>query len=453
MSNENLKIYDQARSNRQWLGGDAHRLANDSLKFVQEIADLSEDIVPIRFYHIHFLVISGWEAADHFLRSAYKKYHKGLQYKQVRYLLGNGLLTNEGESWLQQRKLAAPAFHKKELQKYVQMFGDLTLNQLKSWKELDKLDIHKEMMGLTLRIVGEALFGTNVDQMTQRVEEAMEFVLETTQKRIETPIKTPLWFPIKTNQVFKKYRDILDQVIYHIIKERKSTSEKHEDLLEMFMQARDIDSGYTMSEKQLKDEVMTMFLAGHETTANTLSWCIHYLSLHPKFAEDVVDEVRREVKGETPTLEEIKKLKITQMLIYESMRLKPPAWLISRRAIEDNMLGTIPIKKNTNILINIYGMHHRKKYWKEPESFRPYRFKDSLDKPPKYFIPFSTGPRVCIGNHFAMMEMQAVIATLLKKVRFEDMGVNIQETTNITLRPVSMPKLVHKRQFDKTQVG
>ncbi|HWB74581.1 MAG TPA: cytochrome P450 [Nannocystaceae bacterium] len=416
------------------------RLRADPVKFLVEASREHGDVVAFRIGPIQAMLLRHPDAIKHVMVDNNHNYDKATRgYDVLRQFLGNGLLTSEGDFWRRQRRIAQPAFHKKKIASFASTMVSDTLDMLGQWETIAGLgrtiDMSHEMMALTLRIVGKTLLSTDVLDNADRVGNAVTVLNEWADDALDSML--PIGFPTPSTMRARAASRRLDEVIGAIIKERRA-GEPGEDLLGMLMATKDADTGETMTDKQLRDEVMTIFLAGHETTANALSWIFYLLSTHPDIERRVRAELDAALGGTPPTMEDLAKLPYLGMVIKEAMRLYPPAWIIDRRAIgEDEVLG-YRIRKNTLVLVSPYVTHRHPALWPNPEGFDPLRFAPELEEArPRYaYFPFGGGPRQCIGNGFAMMEAQLITAAVLQRFRpWLVPGHPVALDPLITLRP------------------
>lgn len=354
-----------------------------------------------------------------------------------RLLLGNGLLTADGDFWLKQRRTAQPAFHRDRIKGFGETMVALSEACADAWAPFADagaaFDLHAEMMALTLRIATVTLLSKDVTHgEAAAVGTALTEVVEQLIWRTTRPWSLPLVIPTPANRRFKDARDTLDAIVNAIIDERLA-GEQQADLLGMLIEARDPDTGEGMSKQQLRDEVMTMFLAGHETTANALSWTFWLLARHPEIAAKVEAEV--DTIAGRPTFEDVPKLGYLSAVLKESLRLYPPAWLVARGALEDDVLGSQPIEKGTFVFVSPYLLHRREKDWHDADAFRPERWLEPSERHRLAYLPFIAGPRKCIGDTFALMEATLVIAVLLQRYRFVDAPNVVTPDPVVTLRP------------------
>ncbi|MCH8318378.1 MAG: cytochrome P450 [Bacteroidetes bacterium] len=422
--------------------GNALEFAEDPLGFLTETAKKHKHISLLRLANVHLCYLSHPDHIKHVLQVNNKNYHKDIKYEQLKLFLGEGLLTSEGDFWLRQRRIAQPAFHRKEIASFATTMTDCTLQMMERWRNNGQhalsLDIHTEMMVLTLRIVGKTLLSKDMTGDASSIGKSLGYLIEAVNKRIFNVFNLPLWVPTLKNLKFKKEKGVIDEVVLNLIEDRKRNNSSEDDLLSMLMGAKDEETGEGMSTEQLRDEVMTIFVAGHETTANALTWTFYLLSSHPEVEEKLHRELKEVLNGKTPEMEDIPKLKYTLQVIEESMRLFPPAWVIGRRALDDDEIGGFKIKKGDNIIMSPYVMHRDPEYWKDPEKFDPTRFsyENAKDRSKFIYFPFGGGPRFCIGSNFALMEMQLLVATIAQRFRLRlAPGHKVEKNPLVTLRP------------------
>ncbi|HEY1013172.1 MAG TPA: cytochrome P450 [Herpetosiphonaceae bacterium] len=334
--------------------------------------------------------------------------------------LGQGLLVNEGESHARQRKLMAPAFHLKRIQGYAATMVELTGQALDEWASGEIRDLDHEMMGLTLRIVAKTLFSAEVSQRDMAVIGSSLDQIQRDSIRLSIlPFNPPRWMPVPPRRRILEASAALDSVVVPIINRRRQQPIDTGDVLSMLLLARDED-GAAMSDRQIRDEVMTLFLAGHETTANAMTWCLYLLSQHPAVAEQLRAQVDAALDGRPPTMADLERIPLCGQIIKETLRLYPSAWMMSARKVAaDLRLGGYVIPKDHLFMISPYALHHDPAYWPDPERFDPGRFSPEREGEivKHSYMPFGAGPRICIGNSFAMLEAQLILASIAQ--RFE----------------------------------
>lgn len=357
-------------------------------------------------------------------------------------MIGVGLLTSDGDYWLQQRRLIQPAFHRARIAAFGDLMTIAATELMDEWERAysrgQTFDASAEMMKLTLTVVARALFGAEVSQDAEAIGRAVTIALEDADRRLQSYVVPPDWLPIPANRRFQAARRMLDGIVYRIIDERRRSPRDTGDLLSMLLAARDEETGRGMSDQQVRDEVMTLFLAGHETTANALSWTWYLLSAHPAERQRLADELTAVLRGRPPTLDDLPNLPFTRQVIEESMRLYPPAWAMSRAPIEQAEIGGYAIPKGWPIFILPYLTHRHPDFWENPEGFDPARFAPAraAGRPRFAYFPFGGGPRQCIGSSFAMMEAPLILATIAQRFRLDLVpGHPIALQPLISLRP------------------
>ncbi len=402
----------------------------------------------ICYYHLlkwPTYMVSHPDHIKHVLQDNHRNYGKQtLAYRILRLILGNGLVTSDGAFWLRQRRLAAPAFQRQRIEGFALIMTRATLDMLDSWEAYEQtgtvFDLAQELTKLTLRIAGETLFTINLTDTADTVGQAVSFGLEETTARLSRPLSLPLAIPTRTNRRFLAARRALDSVVYGVIAERRQTPTDHGDLLSMFMLAEDEETGERMTDQQLRDEIMTMMLAGHETTANALIWTWYVLAQHPEVEAKLSAELDEVLGGRPPTIDDLPQLRYTLQVIQESMRLYPPIYLFSRSATEDDEIGGYHIPAGSTVSMSPYAMHRHPDYWDDPEQFNPERFNPeaSAQRHRFTYIPFAAGPRQCIGNSFALTELQLVLATVAQRYQLQLVPDHaVEPVAAITLRPRS----------------
>jgi cytochrome P450 len=390
----------------------------------------------MRLYKFRVYYVNHPDYIEEVLVNQARKFIKGRILRANKGLFGNGLLTSEGEFWLRQRRLAQPAFHRARIAAYAETMVRFTERMLEGWRDGVSRDVHAEMMRLTLQIVTKTLFDADVDADVQEVGRALEAIMEHNSD-FRRLILTPSWLPTLRNIRAALATRRLNKIIYRIIGQRRTAGHDAGDLLSMLLNAQDED-GSRMTDRQLRDEVITLFLAGHETTALTLSWTWWLLAQHPQVEAKLHVELDSVLGGRTPALEDLPKLPYTDHVITESMRLYPPAWGMARLAIEDAEIGGYTIRKGCGVSLSQWVVHRDPRWYESPEEFQPERWEgDLLKRLPRFaYFPFGGGPRQCIGNSFALMEAALILATIAQKFRLGLVpGQVVVPLASITLRP------------------
>lgn len=374
------------------------------------------------------------------LQTHHKDFGRGYAYQVLKLALGNGLLVNEGESWMQQRRLAQPAFYKQRLSALFHVMEE-TANNMVSGLERQRgetVSVTDLFWKVTSDLVIATLLGGKgpVENagLQHMILEMQQYLVD----RIRFPFGIPWMMVNGRHRRFKKLMARFDEGIYRIIRERRVAGSGGDDLLGMLMEARDEDSGEQMSDKQLRDEFLTIYVAGHETSSYALSWTMYLLAKNPEAMERVKWEARALPDPEAIGYEGLVNLNYIRQVLFESMRLYPPAWIAGRKVLADHTIDNTPVKKGDAILLNIYGLHHDSKFWPEPLAFRPERFSPEAERQRDKFtyLPFGAGPRMCIGNNFAIMEITMLLAKLFSRFDFEMLNqTEVKPDPLITLRP------------------
>ena len=369
-------------------------------------------------------------------------------WRHVTAIFGNGLLTSEGEFWLRQRRLAAPAFHPDRIAAYGDVMTAYAARQTETWRDGETRDIHADMMRVTMEIVSKTLFDVEVEKDVDEIGRSFDLVIREIAKRFRRPIKIADWIPLPGNRRYRRGVALLDRLVARVLAERRAAPGDRGDLLSMLMAARDED-GRPMSDRQLRDELITLFLAGHETTAIALSWTLFLLARNPGAEETLRREIEQAVGDRLPTAADLPRLRYADAVVKESLRLYPPAYVVGRESLADCVIGDYDMAAGTTVYFSPWVLHRDPRHFPDPEAFRPERWLDgSAAKLPKYvYIPFGGGPRVCIGERFAMMEGVLVLGTILARFRLEMEGPDPVPFPSITLRPDAGPvmRVVERR--------
>jgi len=359
----------------------------------------------------------------------------------LRLVINTGLLGTNGAFWLRQRRMMQPIFHRRRIAKMAQTMTDCGEEMLARWANYapnQPIDLAKEMMAVTLDIISQTMFGAKVMGHMDKVEQALRIVLRFAFDSMQKPFFIPLAWPTARNREFKRAIKSLDEVIYGIIEQRRASTEEHDDLLAMLLEARDEESGEGMEDKQLRHEVLTIFGAGHETTANALTWTWYLLAQHPDILQRLQNELKEVLAGRTPTVKDLRNLPYCKQVLEEAMRLYPPAPILARRVREETTLNGYNIPSNSIMVASIYNIHRHPYFWSEPEKFDPERFApENRQERHRYaYMPFGAGQHLCIGNQFALMEGQLLLAQMAQKYELRLLPEHvIEKEVAITLRP------------------
>ncbi len=390
------------------------------------------------FTAIETYIVQNPEYVKHILHDNYLNYTKGAKYGILKPMLGNGLLLSEGATWRKHRLLAQPAFHRKRLEPVAEIAADATEKLMHKWKDKATIDFTNEMGYLTIEIVSKALFGTAVSDKVDDIRESIRKLNRTVSLLARFTTSKSNWvMNLPYTSGLNKAMKVLDDLIYGIINERRLSHKTYDDLLSMLMEARYEDTGEAMNDQQLRDELITLFIAGHETTVLSLSWTAYLLAQHPNVVDKIRAELNATINNRTPLFSDLPQLKYLTNVMNESMRLYPPIYVIGRKAVKEDFLGEFRVPANYNVGINIYSLHRHPKYWDNPDSFKPERFENFDIKGDNrfLFLPFGGGPRTCIGNNFAMMEMLIITSMLLQRFDIELVSGKSIPQAQFTLAP------------------
>lgn len=421
----------------------AEAIRKNPIPFHKRFFEQYGDTFAVRLGRERYLMLSrDKEVVQYILQKNHKNYYKSkIQTNYLSKYLGNGLLTSNGQFWLRQRRLIQPAFHK---QKMIQLLGlmERTVETELEFLDTDRaIDVFPVMNQLAFRVIANSLFGTTVPEikvlihLRELVEEVQKFLV----KEVRLPHKG-WWFRI-TGEIakHKALAEESQRILNELVEERSRSLEEHDDLLDMLMATRYEDTGEPMSRQQLLDEISILFVAGHETTANALTFTSYLLARHPDIQQKVREEVQGVLTTDVPLASKIQQMEYTRAVIDESMRLYPPAWITDRENLEDDDLGEFRIRKDTLVGVSFYELHRNTKYWDDPEKFDPQRFMgENRKKTAGVYFPFGAGPRMCIGMGFAYYEMTLALSYILKHYSLTTEIEEIELNPLITLKPVGV---------------
>jgi cytochrome P450 len=408
----------------------------DPLGYFTDMTRQYGDVWGMRIGNFRSFFINHPDLIEDVLVNKAKLYHKGRILQANKYLFGEGLLTAEGDFWLRQRRLAQPTFHRERIATYAATMADYTEQMLARWRSGEERDVHQEMMNLALRIVGKTLFDADVARDAREVGETLDMLLKIASNFGRT-VLVPLWVPTPKNLRAKAGVRRIEKIIYRIIAERRAVGRDTGDLLSTLLQVQDED-GTRMNDRQLRDETITLFLAGHETTASLLSWTWWLLAQNPAVEKRFNEELHGVLGGRAPTMDDLPKLTYLGHVLTESLRLYPPAWGMARLAEEEHEIAGYPVKPGYGVAMAQWVVHRDARWFDAPLEFRPERWENRLAKQlPRFaYFPFGGGPRQCIGNTFALMEASVVLATVGQKYRFALVpGHEVKPMASITMRP------------------
>ncbi len=397
----------------------------------------------------HFYMLNHPDYIKEALTVQDRNFRKAYALQLAKNVLGEGLLTSEGEFHHRQRRLIQPAFNHKQIANYATTMVQCATRTRNRWKDNQTIDIHKEMMQLTLAIVGKTLFDADLEGEAEAIGHALAEVLEGINRATLIPLGEYLEkIPTPSNRAYEHAQKLLDATIYRIIAERRASGRDHGDLLSMLLQAE--EEGGRMTDTQVRDEAMTLFLAGHETTANALTWTFYLLSQNPEPEAKLHEELDKVLLGQVPSFQDVPRLPYARMVLTESMRLYPPAWVLGREVIKPTRIGGYLIPKGAAVFMSQYVMHHDPRFYPDPYRFKPERWLPEEEKKlPRFaYFPFSGGPRSCVGEQFAWMEGILLLATLAQEWQMRlAPGQRVAMLPRITLRPkYGMRMILTKRE-------
>lgn len=438
------KIEPKGPKGYPFIGNLFNIASNQRLDWLQSLTETYGDVTKFRLLKKDVYLVNHPDLVRDVLVKKVNNYNKKtIAFSAVRRVLGESTFTSMGDVWKRKRKLVQPSFHKTRISNLAEIMTDTIKDMLDDWEKKcekkEKLDVADAMMRLTLSVVVRALFSTALTkQEVQTVADVFTPLLEETTIRATYPLKFLRHFRTKQNALYRKNIRELDQIIYRIIGERRTSKGTHNDLLQMLMDSKLEDTGEPLSDEELRDEVMTVFIAGHETTANAMSWLWMILSFHPEIREKVETEVDTVLGNRTPQASDFSNLPYLLKVFKETLRLYPPVPILPRNVEKDDMLGDYLIKGGGEVFFSPYLLHRLPEFWKNPEKFDPERFEREAERKQHTFayLPFGGGPRICLGNNFAMMEAVFIIAMTVQKFRLKVLSEKpVEPLVTLTTRP------------------
>jgi cytochrome P450 len=419
-----------------------------TLEYFQQCWERYGDTFRVRLGSRDVVCTAHPDAIEHVLVTHRDKYVKGPTYRGLRMLTGDGLLTLEGDPWRKRRRMAQPAFHKESIRSLVEAMARITgevLDELQArLPDGGTVDAHQEMMHLALEIVGETLFGQRLGKHSDDSAGAFGAALEILSNRGNVPVAIPLSVPTPGNLKLRRALGLLDKLVYDIIGGARKVDDGRATLMRMLIDARDADTGEALGDKELRDEVITLVLAGHETTALLLTWGFTLLGRHPEIISRMRAEITDVLGDRVPTAEDLPKLVYLRQVVDEILRLRTPTWALGRDVAEDDVLCGMRVYKGETVMPLVFLTHRHPVFWEDPERFDPERFQPSRAKGRHQwaYVPFSAGPRMCIGNLFTMAEAQVILAMLLQRGDFELASLKpVPTKPMMTLRPGAPVKM------------
>ncbi|MPZ10683.1 MAG: cytochrome P450 [Kiloniellaceae bacterium] len=426
------------------LVGHLPELRADPLRFFTRIARDHGDAVELHFGFDKVLMLNNPAMIRHVLQDNRLNYEKSKFYDVMRAVLGNGIFLAEGDEWLSQRRTAARSFQGCQLRRMTAAMQDAVGDLQQRWSGLAArdavIDLIPEMMRLTLDILMRTLFSLRLDDQYAEIFQALTVVLRDAERRIWSPFNPPRWLPTPRNREVRAALRVLDSFVFGMIEKRcaeraqagEPARESEGDLLDLLL-----DNRNGRSDRQICDQFQSMILAGHETTANGLSWCCYLLSLHPESLRRLRSEVREVLQGRPAGFADLPALKYTRMVFDETLRLYPPLWTFSRVAVADDAFAGLELPAGTNVMLNMFAVHRRPALWDNPEGFDPSRFDPQRKNSQRFaYFPFSDGPRSCLGERFAILESMIALAGIVDRFDLQLLpGQNVEPEPMITLRP------------------
>ncbi len=437
-----------------WLFGCLRAIRSDPRNFYRAAARTYGDYVRIpTLPGVDVFLLVDPAAVEHVLVKNPKNYRKpAFLTGPVRQVVGNGLFISEGDFWLRQRRLAQPAFLRGAITRFAAPMTAAADRLIRDWEAAPDgriVDVVPEMMRLVLQIAGATLCGADVGAEADTIGAGQRDISAFVSHKMNNMLTAPLWFPTRRNRAFQRSKALLDGLVLRLIESRRRSGAPTKDLLGMLLAARDEESGTGMSDKQLKDEVLTLLFAGHDTTSAALSWAWRLLAKHPEIQEALHDEAFALLAGRTPTAEDLPRLPLATAVFEETLRLYPPAPALARQALGPDEINGYPVPAKAIVMPSQWVTHRHPAYWDEPDEFRPERFLPGggTNRPKFAYFPFGGGPRVCIGNTFALLEGALVLAALAQRFQLspaDDQEVEIDVT--FVLRPKGAVNLVVRKR-------
>jgi cytochrome P450 len=409
-------------------------------------------IVHFRLGPHHACLINDPTDVRHVLQDNARNYHKSPLYERLRVSIGNGLITSEDAFWLRQRRLAQPAFHRQRLAALAAVMAETARDAAEEWQAHvaggTAVDVADEMMRLTRTVVLRTLLGADLGPFAARMDDAWMVMNEHIGEAFWS-LGLLEWLPTPRRRRFRAAQAVLQHAVDHVIAERRRRASDSNDLLSMLLSAHDEETGEAMTNEQLRVEVLTFLLAGQETTSLALTWIWYLLSQHPEAQAKLEEEVDRVLQARPPEFGDLVNLPYSRMVVDEALRLYPPAWGFSRQALADDELSGFRLPRGWLVFVVPWVLHRLPAFWRDPDAFVPERFSPevSADRAKFVYVPFGAGPRQCIGNHFALIETQLVLATFARRYRLRlAPGARVEPRPLVTLRPrFGLPMFVERR--------
>ncbi len=433
-----------------FLLGALPEIRRDELDYLAQLSREYGDVVFLRVVNHPCYLLSHPRDIEYVLLTNYGNFKKSIFLRSSQALFGNGLLTSDGSFWLRQRRLLQPAFHHERVAAYSRTMVEHTAEMLSIWQDGEVRDVHQDMMRLTMKIVGEVLFGDSLASDVEDAGRALAVFFEQFDERFGL-YAIPEWLPTPGNLRYRGAMRRLNLILEKVIRARQSNGHHSLDLLSTLMRLQD-DDGTRMTEKQLRDELMTLFFTGHETTGLAMGWTLYLLAQHPEVADRLAREVEQVLGGRAPTYQDIPRLRLVDWVIKESLRLYPPAYGVVRQALSDCQIGGYTVTAGATVAMFQWSVHRDPRFFERPEEFLPERWANDFEKtlPRCAYFPFGVGPRICIGNTFALTELALLVAMIARQFRFEPApGHRVLLSPSLTLRPRKGIKLALRKRLAK----
>jgi len=427
------------------------RYQHDPHVFMQELFTAHGNVVRWRgFFDVY--LINDPDHVRKVLAQGYEWFSKRtIDYRVLRQLMGRGLVTNDGPHWMRQRRVMQPLFASSKVNSFDVVINDLTVELTAAWERRmnETIRVDREMSALTFRIVGRTLFGSDIDRYADEMAQILDVVNLQPQETRALMTLLP-WLPTPHNLKWKRARKRLDEIVYAMIAERQSSRLDEDNILDRLIEASDDDSGERMSRTQMRDEIVTLMLAGHETSATALTWTLYLLATHPEVERRLYNMLRAELRGQPATAADLPRIPYLKQVVQESMRLCPPVWAVSRRCEQGETFGPYSLPADSYVGVITYSLHRNPAYWPDPERFDPERFtpERSAGRHSYCYLPFGAGPRTCIGAGMAMLEIQLVLARLVQHFEARVVpGHPVEAVAKVTLKPGrGLPMTIQSRR-------
>jgi len=413
-------------------------LQRDPIPFLTRITREYGDVVGFSVGPQKIIVLNHPDLIREPLVTQSRSFHKSRVLQRAKVVFGNGLLTSEEEFHKRQRRLVQPGFHRDRIAGYATVMVEKGDAMRRRWRDGETLDMHREMMRLTLSVVAQTLFGTEVEREQDEIGGALSELVSLFPLLMNPLAPLLQKLPLASSRRLRAAIDLLDRIIYSMIDEWRASGKDRGDLLSMLLMAEDAEGdGGRMNNQQVRDEAITIFLAGHETTANALTWTFYLLAKNPEIEQEMHHVIGQTLGDRLPTAADYPRLQYVEMVFAEAMRLYPPAWAVTRLAMEDVEIGGWHVPRDTAVVTSQALMHRDPRFWPDPDRFAPLRFtpEAKASRPKFAYFPFGAGPRVCIGEGFAWMEGVLLLATIAQKWRMENVSQEVEPVASITLRP------------------